>query len=180
MKLMILYIKFLFLYLFLSINCQDPCDGNNCITNGLTCSNNGDNICNDECRPKYGDNTKCYLCPSADGNYYIDGNDICQSGCTGDNIIDFSKECTSVSITNLFFKMGNVYYKKCPLYSKSTSTNECKCENKYYIEVVSSRKIYHCLSPTDICPDGKKNYDYGINECYTSDICKTNTHIKKT
>ena len=180
MKFMKLSISLFFLlYLFNSINCQTYCDESHCISNGLICQDKESNSCGVKCRPKYGDNSKCYLCDFEDGNYYIDGV-TCYSGCTGkDYIIDFSKECTSDnSITGLFL-MGSIYYKKCPLYSKSTSSNQCHCENKYYIETNDGREIYHCLSPTDICPSEYNYYNYGTNECYSSTDCRMATDIQK-
>ena len=129
----ILFQLSLFLYLnLLNTYCQSIDCANNCINNGFECTNNGDLICNQKCRPKYGGGSNnCYYC-NFESNYYFINGGACISGCTGDFILDWSKECISsgASLTGLY-KMGAVYYRACPIYSKinEEEPNECVCEN---------------------------------------------------
>jgi hypothetical protein len=100
---------------------------------------------------------------------------VCQQ-CDEDTILQ-SKECTEESLPNTLHKLGDIYYKECPPYSREVEgSNECNCENMYYEETIHGQKKKTCL--TSACPDNKKFYDYGSNECYGTD-CKVSTHIKK-
>ena len=160
---------------------EDVCGETYCITDGLNCQDKSLNSCNDKCRPKYGDRTKCYLCNFDDINYYyIDSSGVCRNSCAGSYIIDSSKECIEGTNNDLFL-MGNIYYEECPINSRSNSPKNCICQNKYYIEEVGGgKKTYHCLNPNEICPIGYEYYNYVTNECYLGDDCNTETPIKKT
>ena len=153
----------LFIYLFLNIYCQN-CGTDYCEISGFECINkDDDHTCDQKCKPKHG-STSCYLC-DFEGYYHIEEG-VCQPGCNGDYIIDSTKECTSETTRPTIYKMGDVYYRTCPVYSKIKSANECECENKYYIDLVNGREIYHCLSPVSDCPDGKRYHNSGDqNKC---------------
>ena len=143
----------LFICLVLNIYCQE-CGTDNCIGNGFECTDkDATHTCDEKCRPKHG-TTLCYLC-NFEGYYHVEG-ESCQPGCSGNYIIDSTKECTLTIPTG--YKMGDVYYTTCPIYSKIkvVEPNECECENKYYIDLVNGREVYHCLSPVSDCPDGKR------------------------
>ena len=177
---------FIFLNLFFYSLC-DEIDCSNCINDGFVCfKTDGSNsqLCHQKCKPKFGDQTKCYLC-DFEGYYYIgtlEGNsmEICIQGCDGNFIIDSSKECVSSSADPpALKKMGDVYYKNCPLYSQP-SGNICNCLYKYYIETYDGKSIHHCLSPTSPCPDDMKLYDYSSKQCSSSSTCTgPGTQIKK-
>ena len=160
---------------------EDVCGETYCITDGLNCQDKSLNSCNDKCRPKYGDRTKCYLCNFDDINYYyIDSSGVCRNSCAGSYIIDSSKECIEGPNNDLFL-MGNIYYEECPINSRSNSPKNCICQNKYYIEEVGGgKKTYHCLNPNEICPNGYEYYNYATNECYSGAHCRTETAIEKT
>ena len=130
------------------------CGPDNCITDGLSCQSSGVNICDPQCRPKYGDTSTCYDCSdiSASGFYTITDLSCTSPGdiCTNGYIIEYSKECMSdqpINTMNLFH-IGKVYYKECPDYTIKISSNECKCAYKFYIDETG---LYHCLSPTEKC-----------------------------
>ena len=173
----------IFLNLFIYSHSQINCD--NCISDGLNCFNrdaSNNLLCDQKCKPKYGETSKCYLCNFED--YYnieltnIEGQDveICSRGCVGEYIIDSSKECVPSSISSLK-KMGHIYYKNCPFFS-TIDGDECKCLYKYYIETYNGKEIHHCLSQTSPCPDGMKLYDYSTKKCSSDSDCAS-TQIKK-
>jgi len=161
----------LFLYLILYTYCQNINCVNNCISNRFTCSNKGDLICSQKCRPKYGDGTSpCYYCDFENNYYYIDSGGECKSGCNEVYILDWSKECVSTSTSTLtgLYKMEDVYYKTCPIYSTVINENECKCENKYYKEILYGKTIIHCLSSVSDCPNFKRFHNSNSKECIES------------
>ena len=188
------YIHFLIILNLFIYSCCDDIDCENCISDGFNCFKNdasNGQLCDQKCKPNYGVGSNCYLC-NFEGYYYIgtttisrSEENICNSGCEGDFIIDSTKECVPSSTEKgTLKKMGNVYYKNCPLYSQSSDDAEddddCKCLYKYYIETYNGKKIYHCLSPTSLCPDEMKLYDYETKQCYSGDDCSgTGNIIKK-
>ena len=168
----LIHLLLLFLYLCLSIYCQEIDCESKCKNEGLKCIDKDEFICDTKCKPKYGGNpNECYLC-NFDDYYYIEDGE-CKQGCIGSSIIASSKECTHVEDQPDLYKMGNVYYEVCPEYSKiddSTPNRQCLCQNKYYIEKLNDQiEIYHCLSPVSECPDDKKYHNYNSNECF--EIC---------
>jgi len=119
------YIHF-FIFINLFILCENI-DCENCRSDGFNCFKRdgpSGQLCDQKCKPKYGELGKCFLC-DFEGYYYIgqttiDVNsvDTCISGCPQDYfIIDQTKECVPSSTTpDALKKMGSVYYKNCPLY----------------------------------------------------------------
>ena len=156
----------LFLYLILYIYCDNDECANNCLKIEFECVNKDDQICSKKCRPKYGDDVNaCYYCDYESNYYYINDN-VCNSGCTGNFILDWNKECTSFEPLTDLYKMGDVYYKTCPIYSNQIgATNECKCENKFYKESFDGKTIFHCLSSVSECPPGKRYHNSDSKEC---------------
>jgi len=175
-----IYLILFFFYLFAFHNCVDECDNDHCLSDGFACYDNTPNSCNVNCRPSYKDTHRCFLCNMVDEFYTInintDSTYTCVA-CTGGNILS-SKEC-STEIPSGLYKMGDIYYKERPLYSKATETeNEFICENKYYEEDFHVKKKLTCLSPTSACPITKQFYDFGINKCY-SGACNSEKTFKK-
>ena len=186
----IIKLSYFHFFIFLNFCFFSLCDDCNlCQNDGFNCfKNDGSStqLCDQKCKPKYGDPSECYLC-DFEGYYYIGqttieghNEDICISGCEGSFIIDSSKECTSAELSiddqATLRNMGDVYYKNCPLYSIVASGNTCNCLYKYYIETYNGMEIHHCLSPTSPCPDYMKLYDYVSKLCYSGSDC---TGIKK-
>ena len=169
-----LYFLLLFSYLFVFHN-SNECDESHCLTDGFACYNKSPNVCSQNCRPKYGETTKCFLCDITNEFYSINTDDTCGT-CTGEYILS-SKECLSSEPTSLY-KLGEIYYKECPLYSNSIEANQCDCENKYYEENFNGKTKRTCLSPTSACPTNNQFYDYGDKKCYSGD-CTTGKIIKK-
>jgi len=170
---------FIFFVCLIYTDCQLNCDSD-CITDGFTCQDRGGGFtCNSNCKPKYGDTTKCYDCSSSISNdfYKITINEGIES-CSGENscqngFIESSKECIESTNINNLFHIGNVYYKECPDNTIKISSNECKCAYKFYIEV---NGLNHCLSPTENCPPGYEFYDYETGECISN--CDTTNNQK--
>jgi len=181
-----IYLLLLFSCLFAFHNCdEDICSETYCSSDGFVCYDKdptNNKFCDVKCRPKYGTPERCFIC-DADTEFYSismpEGSSYTCGTCNGDIILP-SKECigTSVSHDGLI-KLGDIYYKECPSYSRANDeSNECICENMYYEEIFNGKTKITCLSSTSACPDGKKFYDYGSKECYDSN-CKVSTHIKK-
>ena len=110
-------IEFLFL-----IKCEpypedtDICSSTKCSSDGLACSDITPDSCDPKCKPKYGDNTKCYYCPDNYPYYYINEEGTCVGECSGSSVIFRdnidSKECTNQNFINDL-------YGKCLLYFMS-------------------------------------------------------------
>ena len=165
----ILFRLSLFLYLnLLNTYCQSIDCANNCINNGFECTNKPDSICSQNCRPNYGGGENaCYYC-NFESIYYFINSGVCSSGCTGNFILDWSKECVlSVASSTDLYKMGAVYYRACPIYSKikDETSDVCECENKYYKELIYGKTIYHCLPSVSECPPGKRYHNSDDKEC---------------
>ena len=178
-----IYLLLLFSYLFVLHNCS-PCDSDHCLSDGFACYDKSPNSCGANCRPKYGETTKCVLCGIVDEFYSItvdaDSSSYVCGTCTGEIILS-SKECIeTLPTSNTLYKLGDIYYKECSLYSRASGeSNTCNCESRYYEEIFNTnKKKITCLSPSSACPISKQFYDYGTNECYSSD-CKNTNHIKK-
>ena len=182
-----IYLLLLFSSLFVFLNCVDICDENYCSSDGFACYDKDPTnniLCDNKCRPKYGEEGRCYSCDENPEFYSITfSNDIISVGppytcgvCNGDIILP-SKECTD-DPTGLK-KLGEIYYKECPSYSRvNGESNICDCENMYYEETLNSKIKITCLSSTSACPDTKKFYDYGSKECYNSN-CRDSSDLKK-
>ena len=182
-----IYLLLLFSSLFVFLNCVDICDENYCSSDGFACYDKDPTnniLCDNKCRPKYGEEGRCYPCDENPEFYSITfSNDIISVGppytcgvCNGDIILP-SKECTD-DPTGLK-KLGEIYYKECPSYSRvNGESNICDCENMYYEETLNSKIKITCLSSTSACPDTKKFYDYGSKECYNSN-CRDSSDLKK-
>ena len=103
MKLLLRFI-FIFLLLFHNINSQEPCQSCSIDASTLSCGS-----CN--CKFKYSDSL-CYDCSSVLSNvndyYSIDENGICSNTCSGNKIIEDTKECTSAQSTDLYL-LGDIY-----------------------------------------------------------------------
>jgi len=171
---------FVFFVCLIYANCENTCESTKCISDGLVCQDNGEIRCGNNCKPKYG-TSECYECPSISHFYKITTlgeamSCTLEETCENGYIIDFSKECISIPLSNAnnLFLFNNVYYKRCPEYTIQKSSNECKCAYKYYIQ----SSLYHCLSPTDKCSShGYTYYDYSTGEC--TNTCEQSTNYVK-
>lgn len=160
------------------INCQIECSSDNCISDGFSCTNKDTiNICNPNCKPKFGDTANCYDCSAVTSDYYYINNDsppACSAGCPDGTvkIIDETKECTPASVTGLYL-LGDFYYRNnCPENSISIgSSNECKCQNYYYIEEISGKKKYHCLASNQLPADSDYSYYNYLTKEFVNSQC---------
>ena len=171
---------------FFFINCDDACSPDDCISDGFNCNDNGDNVCPNDCKPKYGTN-QCYHCPNDRSYYYIDTDGNCVSNAdycpAGTKIIKETNECKegTETLNDLFF-LGGIYYKdNCPENSFLISpSKECKCKNYYYIEKIGDIEMHFCLAQNEIPPDANyKYYNYGTKEFHKGTSCPTELTKKK-
>ena len=157
----------LFLLLILCVyfskcaDCYNDCYllvGSSCT--GITaCSN---------CKPRYNYNYNCYDCSSFPDYYSIVGG-AC-AACTGDKIIDATKECTSANLPATFYQLGDVYYSYDPSSTDpeiQCSNKICSCKNYYYTEKIGSMTKYTCFSSINAYSSlGYKYYIYNQRELF--------------
>ena len=75
--------------------------------------------------------------------------------------------------------MGNIYYKACPIYTRTESGHICACENRFYIIEINDKKLHNCLPPTSACPTGNNFYNFGSKKCYSGPDCDVGNYTKK-
>ena len=153
-KYFFIFIIFSYLRIYESTTCPYCYSSNN----GLSCysTNMYGYNCNN-CKPKYGTSSNCYLCPSLTSGFYtIDGSGNCQDGCSigTSKIIDNTNECTSIGITQYTQRtMGSVYYIDTtikPEYSYcEPNTKICTCNKFYYKEQINNKLKITCVGPSN-------------------------------
>ena len=151
----------LFCIKFSQINATD-CSGCQNV-DGLRCSPISGSSCDTNCKPKYGASGECYYCSSTTEYYHIEGSS-CVNSCIGTNIIDDTKECTSVAVIDYTYKLGDVYYFSGTIDTNlmECSSNICTCKYYYNKENIEGKAIYTCI-------DSCSNYhNYGSKECISS------------
>ena len=175
----------IFLLCFEYSNCVGICS--NCeSTDGITCVATSVDPSADcsNCKPKYisGMSTlTCHDCSGINGYYSIDSSDNCQSSCSGDKILDDTKECTSESIIG-FYQMGEIYYRNDPSHDDSSiqcSNKICKCSKFYYTETIYTKISYHCFNSIDEeVGQGYIYYNYNTGEFF-KDTCPNGFSLQK-
>ena len=153
----------LFCIKFSQINATD-CSGCQNV-DGLRCSPISGS-CDTNCKPKYGPSGNCYDCSSIPDYYHIEYSS-CVGGCQGTNIVYYTKECTSVAVSDYTYKLGDVYYFSGTIDTNlmECSSNICTCKHYYNKENKDGKAIYTC---TNSCSNYHNYHNYGSKECISS------------
>ena len=178
MKLRKNYQRIIFIFIILICleysKCSIDCGNSFCTSDGLSCLNAGTNICDPNCKPKYGSST-CHDCTGiSSGDYYTIGQDgTCLiDQCIGDKIVEKAndKECTSqiVNPSGSLYQVGELgeYY---TIIVDTTNlhdctSNICTCKHYYFIESIYGKKKYTCFSNLDdYSSSNYKYYTYQLN-----------------
>ena len=120
-------------------------------------------------------------------SYYTFRGSTCFNECTGDKIIDETKECTSADLmsSGLFYQLGDVYFTSDPSNAniECATSKVCKCKNYYYITYESGKKKYHCFSSTDsdisTILSTYNHYNYKTKEFFSGTTCPDDIPITK-
>ncbi|MBO6244481.1 MAG: hypothetical protein J6O41_08010, partial [Clostridia bacterium] len=180
----IFFLFFVFLLCF-KYSTQIDCSGCQNI-DGLSCTAASGSDCDSvNCKPKYSNPiiNACYDCSNFPNYYSISSDPSACSSCSGDKIIEKTKECTSDALSD-FYKLGDFYYLEDPSQNNNAircSGKICNCAKYFYEETIETKTKLKCYNTLDAAAaDGYFYYDYNTNKLFQSGCPDTSPNQKKS